>query len=486
MKSLLLLLIGILPLVAFSQDGNPDLSFGNNGVVEHDLNGGEESLNATDQGISGRIVAIGINYDPNSGVTKNFIAAFLEDGSFDTAFNQNGFLLVDGANSGTFHDVQVQDDNKILVGSGSSSNYKISRFLEDGTLDASFATNGVLSPFASGETGRGFVLGPNGIILISGKTSSSNIVLKQFLPNGILDPSFGTNGVTIIILASVSSLSVRNLGLQENGSIIVGCSLTENGISSNNVVRFLSNGAIDASYGLNGIALVSVDEEFSCRKALSFQDGSVLVSCSYYDWLLDILVRRVTKLRQNGSLDTNFGIGGHIAGYYGSIIQANQRIITDQSVSDFEGGSVLGYRRLYSNGSFDQTFQFSSNYFESLGNTSPILLNSGKMLVASSDIWYNAPDINIILQRFNNNPLGVQEFDSKNFKVFPNPSNGVFTISQATTLEADVPYQIFDTTARIIMTGVLSGDETQLDLTSLQSGLYFLKVAGTSLQLIKN
>ena len=478
-------MIAILPLVVFSQDGSPDLSFGNDGVIEHDLNGGEESLYDSDQGISGRIVAVGINYDPNSGVTKNFIAAFNEDGSFDTAFNQNGFLLVDEANSGTFYDVQVQDDNKILVGSGSSSNYKISRYLDDGNLDASFANNGVLTPLTSGETGRSFVLGPNGNILISGKNGSLNIVLKQFLANGTLDPSFGVNGVTIIVLAGISSLSVRSLRLQENGSIIVSCSFRENAISSNNVVRFLSNGDIDTSYGLNGIALVPVDEEFSCT-SLPFQDGSVLSSCLYYDWLLEILVRKVTKLSPNGSLDTNFGAGGHLNGYYGSIIQPNQRVITDQSVSDLEGGSVLGYRRLYSNGSIDQSLQFSSNYFDSLGNTSPILLNSGKMFVASSDIWYNAPDINIILQRFNNNPLGVQEFDSNKFKVFPNPSMGIFTISHASTLESDVPYQIFDTTARIIETGVLSGDETLLDLTSLQSGIYFLKVANTSLQLIKN
>ena len=485
MKRQVFLLMGLIYIAGFSQDGSPDLSFGNDGIVIHDLNGGEDNLYATDQGISGRIVVVGTNYDSNLAVTKNFIAAFLEDGNFDTSFGQNGFLINDMVNSETFQDVQVQGDNKILVGSGSGSNYKISRYLDDGTLDSSFATNGILMPFTSGETGRSFVLGPNGNILLSGKNGSSNIVLKQFLPNGILDPSFGSNGVAIFVLASVSSISVRSLRLQENGSIIVSCSFTENGISSNNVVRFLSNGAIDASYGLNGIALVPVDEEFSCT-SLPFQDGSVLVSCSYYDWLLEILVRRVTKLRPNGSLDTNFGAGGHIAGHYGSIIQPNQRIITDQSVVNFEGGISLDYRRLYWNGSTDPSFQFSSNYFDDLGTTSPLLLNSGKMLVASSDIWYNAPDINIILQRFNNNPLEVQEFDSKKFKVFPNPSNGVFTIVHGTALEADVPYQIFDTTARTIMTGVLNGDETHLDLSSLQSGLYFLKVAGAIIQLIKN
>ena len=485
MKRQVFLLMGLIYIACFSQDGSPDFSFGNDGIIIHDLNGGEDNLYATDQGISGRIVALGTNYDPNLDVTKNFIAAFLEDGSFDTTFGQNGFLLIDIVNSETFQDVQVQDDNKILVGSDSGSNYKISGYLEDGTVDSSFATNGVLSPFVSGETGSGFVLGSNGNLLIAGKNGSSNIVLKQFLPNGILDPSFGSNGVTIFVFASVSSLNVRSLRLQENGSIILSCSFTENGISSNNVVRFQSNGAIDASYGLNGIALVPVDEEFSCG-SLPFQDGSVLVSCSYYDWLLETLVRRVTKLRPNGSLDTNFGAGGHVAGYYGSIIQPNQRIITNQSVSDFEGGSVLGYRRLYSNGNIDPSFQFSSNYFESLGNTSPILLNSGKMLVASSDIWYNGPDINIILQRFNNNPLGIQEFDSEKFIVFPNPSEGVFNIHYTTNLDSEIRYQILDVTARIIETGVLTEGSTQIDLSEAKTGIYFLKVANTSLQLLKN
>lgn len=484
MKIQALLLMSLIYLTGLSQDGSPDFSFGTNGVIQHDLNGGEDNLFDSDQGVNGRIAVVGTNFDPNLGVTKNFIAAFNEDGSLDTSFNQTGFLLSDMLNSGIFEYVEVQDDNKVLVANGSSADYKIFRFLEDGAQDASFATNGVLSPFVGGEIGLDFYLGPNGNIFVSGRSGSTSIVLKKFLSNGALDPNFGSNGVTTYAVTGASSLNVRSLKLQENGGIIISCSFIENGSSSNNVIRFLSNGAIDTLYGINGIAFVPVDEAFSCS-SLPFQDGSVLVSCSYYDFLSETLVRRTTKLNPNGSLDTSFGAGGHVTGYYGSIIQSNQRIITDQSVSDFEGGSVLDYRRLYSNGSLDPSFQFSSNYFDSLGNTSPILLNSGKMLVASSDIWYNAPDINIILQRFNNNPLGVQEFDPKNIKVFPNPSIGLFTLKHSNSFSSEVTYQITDITGKIIQTGGLKDNQTVLDISEAKSGVYFLIVGNSTQRLIK-
>jgi uncharacterized delta-60 repeat protein len=484
MKTRAFLLMSLIYLAAFSQDGSPDLSFGNNGIVEHDLNGGEETLYDSDQGISGRIVAVGTNYDPNSNITKNFIAAFNEDGSLDTSFNQTGFLLSDMLNSGTFQYVEVQDDNKVLVANDSGSDYKIFRFLEDGAQDASFATNGVLSPFVSGETGHDFYLGPNGNIFVLGRSSSTSIVLKKFLPNGTLDPSFGSNGVTTFEITNASSIYVYHLWLLENGSVIVSCSITENGFSSGNVVRFQSNGAIDTSYGIDGIALIPIDEEFSCR-TLPFPDGSVLANCSYYDWLTDTRVKRLVKLRPNGSLDTSFAPGGYIAGYYGSLIQPNERIITDDSVSDFEGGSILNYSRLYSNGSFDPSFLFSTNYFDSLANTSPILLNSGKMLVASSDIWYNAPDIDIILQRFNNNPLGIEDFDSDKINVFPNPSNGLFTLNLSNSFISEIAYQITDVTGKIIQTGDLKDIQSVIDISEAKSGMYFFITGNSKLRLIK-
>ena len=109
---------------------------------------------------------------------------------------------------------------------------------------------------------------------------------------------------------------------------------------------------------------------------------------------------------------------------------------------------------------------------------------SGKILIASSDIWYNSPT-DIVLFRYNNNALGTESFQRENFKIFPNPSNGIFTIERELLAEKDA-YQITDITGKIIANGKLNDKQTQIDLSSAQSGIYFLKTNNGVFRLLKN
>jgi uncharacterized delta-60 repeat protein len=135
----------------------------------------------------------------------------------------------------------------------------LTRYTSTGKLDTTFGTKGstitnfssfTFDPFA-------FALEPNGKLLVAGSVSGTDTFgLAQFTANGLLDTTFGTDGVaTAVTGADFPSAFL----LQPNGQILMGGfhdggKKTPGALS---LVRFNSNGALDATFGTAGIALVS-------------------------------------------------------------------------------------------------------------------------------------------------------------------------------------------------------------------------------------
>ncbi|HQW68019.1 MAG TPA: T9SS type A sorting domain-containing protein, partial [Flavobacterium sp.] len=70
--------------------------------------------------------------------------------------------------------------------------------------------------------------------------------------------------------------------------------------------------------------------------------------------------------------------------------------------------------------------------------------------------------------------LGLAEVDGVFVSIVPNPTQDVLTITTKNEISS---VMIFDTNGRIIQTKILNNElETQLDLTSYQQGVYYVKV----------
>jgi uncharacterized delta-60 repeat protein len=135
----------------------------------------------------------------------------------------------------------------------------LTRYTSAGKLDQTFGTKGstitnfssfTFDPFA-------FALEPNGKILVAGFVSGgANFGLAQFTANGVLDPTFGTDGVA----AAVTGADFPNAFLlQPNGQILMG-GFKDGGRhtpGSLSLVRFNSNGSLDPTFGTAGVALVT-------------------------------------------------------------------------------------------------------------------------------------------------------------------------------------------------------------------------------------
>lgn len=483
MKNSLFILVLILSIVSFAQDGHPDLSYGDNGVVISDIGlQGNNWINGVGRSANDRIIITGENFDSPS---NNFIVAYSEDGSIDTSFGNNGILWTSGSNE-SYQGINILPDEKIILKSTIGNNYTIKRLLPNGVIDVSFGTNGQIQPFSTGIYVKETILDEDNNFLVLGRVSGTNeesIIIKKFNANGTLNIAFGDNGTISHSFGNVSDLSLTSFILK-NDKIFVGVKVKENDVSLSNIFKLMSNGAKDIDFGENGIATIPMEEEYQTSFSM-FQDGSFLVSGSYYDHFNEIFVRKVIKLFPDATLNSSFGSNGSISGFEGGYIQENQRIILNAHTYDFEGGMTLAYSRFYSNGNRDYSFQFSSNFYDQIGSAKLLELSSGKFLVIGSDIWYNGPQINIILQRFNNTPLAIPEFESQKITIYPNPSSGVFTIESSLFSEKQL-YLITDITGKIIAKGKLNSEHPQIDLSSAQSGVYFLKTNNNVFRLLKN
>jgi hypothetical protein len=84
--------------------------------------------------------------------------------------------------------------------------------------------------------------------------------------------------------------------------------------------------------------------------------------------------------------------------------------------------------------------------------------------------------------------LGVEEFGVGNFSIYPNPNNGQFTVSLNSTLSDNVVITVFDIRGRKIYDNKFenySNFNQSINLNSVQSGLYLVKVSNGDKQATK-
>ncbi|MBA3333837.1 MAG: hypothetical protein H0U30_07595 [Actinobacteria bacterium] len=168
-----------------------------------------------------------------------------------------------------------------------------------GDLDPSFGTGGkVATDFGGSEAAQALILQPNGKIVVGGSTYQGDEVtaaLARYLPDGSLDPVFGGDGtVTLGVSGSIWGLAFRPGG----GVIAVG----EFG-----AVRIQWNGLLDTTFGTNGVAQLPFGNAWDLAIQ---QDGKIVaVGCNGCLGNSDF---RVARLNPDGTTDESFGNGGEV------------------------------------------------------------------------------------------------------------------------------------------------------------------------------
>jgi len=240
-----------------------------------------------------------------------------EEVALDEEFGDDGLVITElGSRGDQATSIGVQDDGRIVV-AGSSDNglgskMAVIRYLPDGTVDNefNFTTGGSLGAVYADDGVNAVEFGENGSILLGGTLTVDGYrqgVIVRLLTNGQQDVSFGTNGIAYLDLEAADS-EITDLVIDQQQRIVVAGFIAEAEKEHPLVARFDQNGGPDLSFNENGIV---IDTAASGRAngLAERADGTVVVggfALSDEGWNGLYLA----AFLGNGELDSEFGDAG--------------------------------------------------------------------------------------------------------------------------------------------------------------------------------
>jgi uncharacterized delta-60 repeat protein len=243
------------------------------------------------------------------------LPSLAQSGGLDPSFGNGGKVISSvAAGSDKARGMTVQKNGRVVaVGEakvGSAREFAVLRYLPDGQLDPSFNGTGMVTTDIS--TGDDYAYGiaeqKDGKLVAAGwARGNSSIALVRYLSDGQLDPSFGTGGIVTTGLAGWS-MGAYGIALDTHGRLLV----TAQGVLNFSdyhflTLRYLPDGSLDGSFGVGGIATTALRNGFP-HAILALENGSVLVGGHHQPGAEYVMT--LIRYRKDGSLDSAFGNGG--------------------------------------------------------------------------------------------------------------------------------------------------------------------------------
>jgi uncharacterized delta-60 repeat protein len=317
---------GDFALARYNSDGSLDSSFGSGGRVLTDF-GAFDFANTLIVQRDGKLVAGGLSF----GETANDVLAlarYNQDGSLDATFGSDGRLLMSSLSVPCCiggNELVAEPGGKLVATAISFDAEEnrvptLVRLNPDGSLDASFGSGGVVTDF-TGEAQLGslgaLVLQPDGKLVVAGQSFefsangfTDSIFLARFNPNGTLDSTFGSDGRVSTEGPFFNGILVR----QPDGKLVaVGVSRNDSGaFSLFTLVRYNSNGSLDASFGSGG-RVVTDGVGIESGDLVLDPDGNFVAAGEFFvPGTGTGSVFAIARLNPDGSLDASFGAGGRV------------------------------------------------------------------------------------------------------------------------------------------------------------------------------
>ncbi|MFZ7123510.1 MAG: hypothetical protein ACO1HA_07210 [Bacteroidota bacterium] len=317
----------ILPLLSAAQPaGTLDPSFGNAGRFVQDFGFQDNLTHIAVQPQDQKVVTVGTALTP-AFAGQLLVIRLLPNGTPDSTFNGTGVIIVPDFTESYAYRVVVRDDGKILVGGASCDpsynfSFLVMRFNEDGSRDTTFGQSGISSVdlSSSDDIAYGMAELNDGRILLAGQMTDPAFnkapVIIRLEEDGSLDSTFGTNGVVAMPVTGQDS-RFWNIAVQADGRITA-CGHYDQGLTGSGqfnfdvlVARYWEDGSPDNGFGTNGIVMTPYSAEYvedGFGLALT-PDGGCYVAgyTTQPDFSFDLLL---AKYDSTGTLDTGFDTDG--------------------------------------------------------------------------------------------------------------------------------------------------------------------------------
>lgn len=230
----------------FGFNGTKNTSFGNNGILTFSggyVYGFNEMVENTDQSLF--VVA-----SNNVGVAKKILKVDV-NGIIDPNF------ISSNLDSNSFSSMKQLANNNVLIAyyDSSVSKYYLKKYSYQGQEDNTFGNQGRINlDFSPSEIK---VNNLDEIFVLERKTGTQQVI-KKYFPNGLVDTTFGTNGIfDISSFNTGKTINVNNIDLDSNSNILLfGGTVGE---ANSFIARINSNGGLDTTFHGNLAYFITPD-----------------------------------------------------------------------------------------------------------------------------------------------------------------------------------------------------------------------------------
>lgn len=203
---------------------------------------------------------------------------YLANGSLDDTFGTNGIvdteITDDWRNTLYISDLHVTDfiilssGKPLVVGYTTTGDFTMNtpdmiviRYMSNGTVDTTFAHNGLARIHISGtDRAQAVAERADGKLIIVGDSTiqfnDPGPVVLRLLENGSIDTTFGTNGATQTPIGTLGYLF--HLALQNDNKILASGTATIGNKPNGFVIRYTENGTVDTTFSGDGYASLDI------------------------------------------------------------------------------------------------------------------------------------------------------------------------------------------------------------------------------------
>jgi uncharacterized delta-60 repeat protein len=352
----------------YNADGTLDASFGTGGIVVTAITGNADWAESVAIQADGKIVVAGSRHN---GLTNNFaVLRYHSDGTLDTTFGGTGIVTFAFSSS---HEqaqaVRVQADGKIVVAGyaeiGGNEDFAVARLNSDGTLDATFDTDGKATTAIGTAADRIYdiAIQADGKIVAAGSTDNgtdTDVAIVRYTGTGALDATFDGDGRRVVPIGTGFDVGYA-VALQSDGKIVVAGDDSTGVNSAFTVVRLNTDGSLDTTFSGDGIASTMVGALYDHGHAVAIQsDGKIVVAGESFNGSNNDIA--LVRFNSGGTLDTSFDGDGKLTTTLGSSSDSAAAVALQPDGTIVVGGygtfanNDAVILRYHTNGSLDTRF----------------------------------------------------------------------------------------------------------------------------------